>query len=703
MATLEKIRNRAGVLIAIVIGLALVAFILGDMLTAGGSALFSRDRYEVGEVRGKSISYEEFLNEYEELANIYRMNTGQTSLDQQTTDFVREQTWQNMVDDIVLGREYDKLGLGVSARELFEIIQGPNPHAIVRQMFTDPQTGQVNRSQLLAFWRSLSEDPNQERLALARFIEESILREQLNTKYTALIQKGLYVTNQHARQEYIENNKSVDFEYVSKPFQSVPDTAVTVTDRELKDYYKEHQQEYKQEETRDLEYVIFNIEPTEEDVQFALEEIEEIKEEFQEVPDAEVEQFVRFNSDEPYRARNFVDGELPAAINDTMFMISVGDVVGPYREGEAYKLAKLVEINYLPDSIHARHILIQPTREMDYQQAYDIADSLKTIIQTGADFASLALEHSADQGSAADGGDLGWFREGMMVKPFNDTVFTAEVNEVKLIESDFGIHIAQVIEKSRDVKKVHVARVERTIEPSRETINNVYSQANEFGANNRTHESFNQTVQEQGLNKRIASNLRTTDRTISGLENPRPMIQWAFDAEEGDVSDIFELGDNYVVAALSEVRPEGIAPFEQVAAEIQLNVLKQKKGALIAEQIKTANAGTLNELAGNMALDIKNAGDITFSSFSLPGAGVEPKVIGVATSLEQGILSEPIIGTNAVYVLQVTNVDEAEPTEQDIAMQKMRIQRAYETRANREPKNALHEKADIEDRRIKFF
>lgn len=701
MATLEKIRNRAGVLIAIVIGVSLLAFILGDLVSSG-SAILNKDRFEIAKIKGKSISYQDYMAQVEELSNVYKMNTGGT-IDDATMNFVRERTWQNMVEDKILQDEYKELGIGVSGRELFEIIQGDNPHPIVRQMFTNPETGVVNRTQLLNFWKSLSDDPTGERIALARFIENSILRERLAAKYNTLIKKGLYVTDIEAQNGFVEANKKVDFEYVVKRFNTISDSMVNVTEKDLKDYYKEHISEYNQEASRDIEYVVFEVIPSEADHKYAKQEIEKIKEEFKEINADEAKQYVRLNSDVAYQDRNYTDGELPLAINDTMFQAEEGYVYGPYYEDDSYKLAKLLKIEYLPDSVHARHILIQPTQTMSMEQAKVIADSLKTEIDNGADFGLLAMQNSVDQGSAQDGGDLGWFKEGMMVKPFNDACFQGKKNDVVVVESNFGYHIIEILDQSSDVKKVNVAIIQREVTPSKETINAAYQKASEFGANNRTLEAFNKTIEERGLNKRLASYLKPNDRTVSGLDQPREMIQWAFNNEKGQVSEIFEFANKYVIAAISEVREEGVAPLEQVMAEVRLNVLKQKKGELIAQQMKDEEAPSVSSLSTSMNLEVNNASDVSFSSFSIPNAGVEPKVIATALSLEENVMSEPIIGTNGVYVINVTSVTNPDISDTRIASEKARLIRAKEARANVEPLNALKEEAKIVDGRAKFF
>ncbi|NJM14960.1 MAG: hypothetical protein HC896_05885 [Bacteroidales bacterium] len=243
MATLQKIRNRAGLLISIVIGLALIAFILGDALSSN-SSLFTGNQFEVAKIKGKSVHIKEFNQRVEELATIYKMNGNRSNLDDATMQSIRNQVWNEMVEETVLGEELKKLGLGVSADEVFDIIQGDDPHPIVRQLFTDPNTGQLNKAALINFWKSLGEDETGERLVMARFIENSILKERKSTKYLNLVKKGLGVSNIEAEMEYFARSRKVDFHYVSKSFTSVPDSTIKITDADIKDYYNKHKYKY---------------------------------------------------------------------------------------------------------------------------------------------------------------------------------------------------------------------------------------------------------------------------------------------------------------------------------------------------------------------------------------------------------------------------------------------------------------------------
>ncbi len=700
MATLQKIRNRAGILIAVVIGMALLAFVMGDLFSSGQS-MFSRSRTELAEINGRNISIMDFQQRVENLAEIYRLRMGQSALDQSTMENIREQTWNTLVREYVTSSEYKALGLGVSEDETFDMVQGINPHPIVRNLFTDPETGQFNRSFLFQFLRTMDQDPTGQQKAYWLFLEKEIINDRAFTKYTNLIRKGLNVTSLEAGKRAGISNQRVDFSYLVIPYSELADTAVEFSQSDLREYYREHKNEYAQEASRDIEYVIWEVLPSEEDDRNAKQWIENIKDEFK--SSDEPGQFVNMNSDVPYDDMNHTYGDLSGEIKDFMFNEATAeDVYGPYFEENAYKLARLVEINYLPDSVRARHILIQPNQQLSMEEAREIADSLKTAIDNGAGFARLARENSMD-GSAGDGGDLGWFTEGTMVKSFSDTCFHSAVGEVQIVESRFGVHIVEVLEKSRDVKKIKVAVLVRKVEPSSETYQKIYSRAIRFAGENDTYDKFIEAVENNDLVSRSANGLTEFQKNITGLESPRELIRWAFSAEKHEISPIFEFGDNFVVAALTEVREEGYADFEQVREEIEANVIREKKAEKLAARINRhlSPAESLDELAGKLGRRVQEASDISFSSVSFSGGGIEPEVVAAATALEPELISQPVKGNNGVYVISVNQVDA--PETDNIEATRNRLSILRQSRAGYEAFEALKEISGIEDNRARFY
>lgn len=699
MATLEKIRNRAGLLVAIVIGFALFAFILGDIL-GSGTSLFTNTQFEIAEIGGTSIPYQDFQRRIDNLTEIYKMNTGTSALPAEVYESLFEQAWLQLVSEEIMTREYERLGLVVGSDEFFDMVQGNNVHPIIQQIFTDPSTGIYNQEAMFNFLRNMSDDPTGASRNYWLFVEKEIVTERKADKYNNLLQKGLYVNDVQAKNAFMEANKRVDFDFVVSRYAFMSDTLVHVIDKEIRDYYRKNKPNFLQEESRDIEYVIFDILPSREDEQEASEWIQNLIDEFSST--SEVRQFTNLNSDTPYDETNYSFGELSPEINEFMFNARTGDIYGPYFEDGSFKLARLNEINFLPDSVRARHILIQPSQEITADQARAKADSLLNLVRRGANFEMLAIEHSADNGSRFSGGDLNWFREGMMVKPFNDASFSARRGDKFLVETQFGFHVVELTDRSPERKKVQVAILERRVEPGTATYQRIFSQASMFAGQNSTFEKFQETASAEGLPKRVATVL-PADNRIPGLDSPRELIRWAFNSKEKSVSPVFELGERFVVVTLSKVREKGNKPLDEVRDEIEIILRKDKKADKIKADItkELASGLGLEELAEKMNTVVESASGITFSSFSVPNAGIEPKVIAWATTLEEGTISEPIAGESGVFILKIRNIEL--PEETDVTPDKSRLQNNYMSRVGFEAFEALKKLANIKDNRSKFF
>jgi peptidyl-prolyl cis-trans isomerase D len=705
MATLQTIRDRAGVLVAGIIGLALLAFVLGDFFGQGsGPTLGSKKMYEIAEIDGKSISYQSFDQKIQNLTEIYKL-TGQTNMDEAMVENIREQTWQQLIREYVLEQELEKLGLMISPDEMFDLVQGAEPHPFIQQLFTDPQTGQLNRAGLMQFLKTLDNDPAQRAYWL--FLENEILQDREFTKYNNLIRQGLYVTKRETEAEQLATNKKVNFSYLIKRLTSIPDSLVTFTENDLDKYYRENRNNYKQTASRNIEYVAFDIVPSTADIKAAKDWINNIIDEFREAEN--VEQFVNLSSDTPFDNRNLKLEEVPGMIREFVGSASIGDVFGPYFENETYKLSKLAEINYLPDSVHSRHILITPSQTLTYDQAKQEADSLKVLIEAGTDFGLIALINSDDQGSAQLGGDLGWFREGTMVQPFNDACFEGKPGDITVVETQFGFHIIEILEQGNLITKYKTGTIERTIDPSSSTYQMVYSEASKFAGTSSSYEEFNQSIIDQQIEKRLANDIKMDDKVIPGLESPRALIRSIFETDEGEIvldfseQAVFELGDKFIVAYVTQVKEEGFASLSQVLADVELSVRKEKKTEMIAQefQVELSSVESLEELSTKMNLSVSEANDITFNSFSIPGAGIEPAVIATAVNLPQNTLSKPIIGTNGVYVIVVNEIEEPEGI--DLESIRTRLASSFRVRANYEAFEALKKAAHIVDSRSKFY
>jgi peptidyl-prolyl cis-trans isomerase D len=701
MATLEKLRTRAGVLLAVVIGIALFSFILGDFVKPGKS-IFANNEHEIAKIAGKSIPYQLYQGKVEEIYEINKLFSGKSTLDEQTSEGLREQVWQQLVRENVMDDQYSKLGLALHSDELFDMIQGRHIHPMIQQLFGNPQTGELNKSAIIQFLKRMDEDPTGRQKAIWLYVENEIKTERIFTKYTNLVRKGLYSTNLETANSLTDRTKKVDFVYVNKTYSSISDDQVKYSESDIEKYYNAHKKDYEQKASRDIEYVIFPIRPSEEDNKIAEEWINKVKGEFQSAADAK--QYATLNSDSPFDGKNYKNGELPTEYNNWAFVAKPGDMIGPIYTTNSYKLVRLAGINYVSDSVKASHILITPKEKTQEAalKAKATADSLLAVIKRGGSFDKLAKEYSEDPGSKSKGGDLGWIREGMMIKPFNDACFNGKKGEIVVVESQFGYHIINVVEKGKEVKKVQVAIVERKVVASSKTIQSIFSEASQFAGTNTTKELFKKAAESKKLTVRIASNLLENDRNIAGLDNPREVIRWAFKSKKGNVSDVYELGENFVVAALNEIREEGFAPLAQVKDEIAIKVIKEKKGELLSKKIQDALKGAQNieSIAQATESKVDQATGVSFSSFTLPNAGLEPSVIAAAVSSTEGKITGPIVGNSGVFAISVTAINKEEG---DLTSEKNRLSGAFGSRAYYEAFEALKKDANIKDNRSKFY
>ena len=705
MAILEKLRTRTGVLLAIIIGLALFAFVLSDFLDSGGS-LFTRSKHEIAEIAGKSIPYTEYETQVNNLEKFQQIRTGQKGFDENIMERFRMAVWENMVQDLMLEKEYKKNGIDVSEDELKEMFIGEYPHQLVVEYFGDPQTGMLNRSGLVQFIQQIQEIDESDEKTYYTFVENEVYRSKKFEKYIGLLRKGLNATTLEARKRYADNSTTVDFDFIIRPFSVVSDSAVTFTSADIKKYYTAHKNNYKQKESRDIRYLFFEIIPSQEDYKEAENFIINNKEEFAKAEN--ISQYVNLNSSSPFDEKNYRNGELPDTLNDIFFNSEIGTIIGPYFEDNSYKLAKLAAINYLPDSVRARHILLQANQN-NVSRVYQTADSLKDLIIKGADFASFARTYSSDKASAIEGGDLKWFKEEQMVKPFSDSCFFGKKGDIKVVPTQFGIHIIEITDQSKPLKRVQVGILEKKVLPSDATDQVYYSKANEFAGVNNTYEKFNKAVEDQKLTVyvRPVTGLQPLDREITGLESPRLLVKWAYEADEKDVSSqVFKLGNKYVIGVVDKVNEEGFASVENVKAEIEHEVRKEKKAEKISADIneKIASGKTLEDLAVELNLPLKTAVGIRVTNPSLPEVGSEPVIAASALQLEKNIVSKPLTGNNGVFVIVVTQVNNAgEAAQEMLDREKFYLDRNYAARINYTAYEALKNISQIKDNRRDFY
>ena len=705
MATLQNIRNRGGLMVAIVIGLALGAFILGDMLNSG-TQLMGPSQMKIAEIDGESIQYPDFQKKVEELSEIYKMNSQQTQIDETTGDQIREQVWQGYLQENILGKASEDLGITVSADELFDLVQGNNPHPIIQQLFKNPQTGQVDKSTILQFLKSLETSASPQQKSYWLYLENQIKQDRMRTKYNNLVSKGLYVTSQEAKESLEAKNQNANFQYIVLNYNSVPDADIKMTDSELQAYYKAHKDEYKQEKTRKIEYVTFEVLPSAADNAATQKWVTDSKAEFATVQDNE--QYVNVNSDNRFDPSFYKKEELSPALAEWALTAQPGEISGPYFENNAYKVAKIDQFKMMPDSVQASHILISPQTAGSPQKAQTMVDSIKSLIERGTSFSELAVKLSEDKGSALKGGDLGWFKRKQMVPEFEEAAFTGAINQLSIARTQYGIHLIKTTKKGQESNQVRIAILSKNVGPSKETYQKVYGETSRFASENLNSESFNKSVLEQKLDKKMAT-LKEADREVAGLESSRQLVRAAFQAEKGNIlvnnegSPIFEYGNKFVVGVMTEATEEGNSTFEQAKSRVELAVSKEKKAKVLADKLSAAASGqtTLEAIASKLSIDVKEASGLNFETYSIPAAGFEPKVVGTVSSLPENKISAPIEGINGVYMAKVTAITKSSDTNVD--GEKTRLAQTLGYRAGSQVFESLKKLVEVEDKRSKFY
>ena len=700
MATLGKIRNRSGLLLA-VIGIAMLSFILGDFLkstnTGGGQGLY------VGNVLGEDVLRQNFEIKVEEGIENWKNQNQQSVLNQTTIGQIRAQIWGQYVRELIMENEFEKLGINVSDDEFFELLQGVNVHPEIVKIpaFQDPATGQFDRTKVLGYLKQIDQDQTGE--ARTRWIgfQKYLIGLIKTSKYNSLVNKAMYVTNEEARIDFNANNQNVTFNYVSIPFTAVADADVEPTESEINTYYSNHKEDYTQDASKDVDFVVYSVVPSAEDDATTKAEITDLVEDFKLFEDYEL--MARRNSDNTSARFVFTTEDGLQDQNwKELFSSEKGTVYGPYQTSQGvYRLAKLAEVQNRPDSVEARHILIAPTQTMSLDSINKRMDVLKLAIEKGADFGDLAQKNSEDKGSAIKGGDLGWFSEGAMVDEFNEACFTSSRGDISVITSQFGVHLIEVTKTSRKVKKVKIAYIDRVVEPSTETFNTYYSQAAQFtGKILNEGIAFDSLVAENNLVKRNDSKVAADKQAISGLPNSREMVKWMNTNEAGSVSEVFQFENSYVVAYLTKEYAEGVTELEDIKEQITALVIKEKKATKIAEGISLSD--DLATIATNNSTTVVSAQKATLANLSVQGIGYEPELVGSIFGTLVNTTSAPITGKNAVYVVEVTAVDEVKPTG-DFTQQKANIVRQASSAASGQSYNALKEDADVIDNRSDFY
>jgi len=486
---------------------------------------------------------------------------------------------------------------------------------------------------------------------------------------------------------------------VAIPFSSIADSVVLPTEIELANYYNNNKSDYEQEASNDVDFVVFTVIPSNEDDATTKSSITDLKADFSIFEDYNL--MARRNSDNTTARFTFNTKDGLADKNwEVLFNAEEGTVIGPYESSQGvYRIAKLAVVQNRPDSVEARHILITPTQTMNLDSVNIRIEEIKAQVQAGADFGDLAQKNSDDKGSAIKGGDLDWFSEGAMVDEFNEACFTSSKGDLSVVTSQFGVHLIEVTKKSKDVRKVKIAFIDRNVEPSTETYNTYYSQAAQFAGKILNEGiAFDSLVTEQNLVKRSDSKVNADKQSIVGLPNSREMVRWMNTTDEGTVSEVFQFENSYVVAYLTKEYMKGYVLLEDIKEQISALVVKEKKAEYIAANIKGIDLATIASKNGQTVVNAQRA---NLANLTLQGIGYDPELVGSIFGTAVGSVSSPISGASAVYIVEVTAKDNAKNTG-DFTKQKLEVKKGSTAYANGAAYKVLNTEADVKDNRSDF-
>ena len=711
MATLEKIRNRAGLLV-LVVGVALFAFIIGDFLNSG-STYFRQSQERIAEINGEVIHYQDYQQRIDEMTEMYKMQMGTTSVPEESMVQLRQMVFNNMVEEIVLGEATAEIGMTVSPDELFDMVQGENISPLIQQMpmFTNPQTGQFDKAALLNYLKAIDDEniaslpaDQQAQFIQARnfwlFWEKNIKNQRLEQKYTSLLSKAISANKLDAQESFNETAESSDIVYAMQSYSTIPDSTIEVSKSEIEKLYNQRKESFKQKEAKVLTYVTLDIRPSQEDYDNVEKDIDAIKTEFSTTEN--VADLVNENSDVPYVDAFLTDKSFDAEMKQFATTAAIGDVYGPVFESDRYRMFKLVAKTQASDSVKVSHIMLAGRTEAETET---LTDSLMTALKGGADFAELAKKYSADQ-AAENGGELGWFTELTALRgvneDFKDAVFSAALNEIKVVKSMYGTHLVKVTEKTKNVTKYKVADIEMAVSPSSKTYSKLYNDLNQFIANNQDIDKLDAAAKEAGYNVSTNQTVTADNQMLGMIKNSRPVIRWAFQNDKGAISEIFECDDKFVIAAVEGSISEGYRPLSMVSDALKREIIAQKKGDQIASELSAKNLTTVEAYAEAMGAHVDTVKFVNFGTRRISGIGVEPKLNAAVAMAQVDQVSAPVKGNNGVYVFKVYARNQ-ENKEFNEAEQVRTLDASNTYRFAYQAIQSLINDADIEDNRIRFY
>ncbi len=708
MALIGKIRNNFW-FVLLVLGLALAAFVIMDMMNAGNQGGLGPKQI-IGEVAGTEIDYRDFQRAEQAL-----YSGGTDSYAGKTS------AWNYLTEKAIVEDQASNLGIGVSGDELSELLFGNQLSPVIQNVYRNPQTGQVDMQSLLGIKQALQngDELNPDFVLRWEELQKQVVKVAKQEKINALVSKSVFTPKFIAENVGMKTSEKVSFEFVKIPFNSVDDSEVTLSDADYAAYIKDNSFKYtNKEETRVLEYAVLNVLPTAADSVNIKSELAERADVFRSKESSTEDSLYVINNEGFYSPFYVRQEDLTGAIKSAVVDMNVGDVYGPYLDNGGYFIAKLTDKGIIPDSVQASHILRPATQgdALGMAAARAYVDSLRVLVETGkGNFADLAKDNSSD-GSAAQGGDLGTFAQGRMVPEFNKAAFVgSKEGGLYTVQTQYGVHLINVKKKVYNDRnsKYKMALIRSAIVPSEATQNSVYEVADQIVSANRSLDALRTAVEgKANMSIERTSPLKANDYlmgTLGGGETSREIVKWAYDEDTqvGEVSpSIYTYTDpvnyynnKYVLAGLTSVTAPGLSTVADLKSDIETSVMDLKKGESIASKVSGSD---LAAIASTFNSSVESANDVAFTAGGVTGLGNEPKVLAAALGQAEGSVSKAIIGNNGVFVVR-TNSKTAGTAPANVLAQTKTINSTNRGRVNFSLLNALKEKFKATDNRSKYF
>ena len=712
MATLEKIRNKAGLLVTVV-GVALFAFIIGDLLSSGNSFM-NRNQNNVVVVNGNAVDYPAFMNRENELTEIYKFQSGSSNLNENFINQIRQSVFDEIIMENMMNPRLESLGISVTSDEMQEMVEGEyiSPVLYQNQMFQNPETRMFDRNMVIMFLNNIKNiDSYPENVkpqllqgkAMWMWIEKNIKHNRLSEKYINLLTKAIAVNSLEAKDAFNNSSASSDIAYVMESFSNIADSTIIVPDSEIEKLYNQQKEKFRQQETCIINYIAVDIVPSSDDFEAVSKEMNAVRAELETTDNFAA--LINEKSESKYINAFFSANSFGTDLDAVDFVTSseIGDIEGPKFKDNQYRIMKLIDKTEGPDSVNVLLLSIAPRTTEAETKVY--ADSLLNAIKGGSDFSELVSQHSVDQW-AEIGGELGWITESGALQGLNEefrkNAFSLSVGQSAVIKSNYGFHIMKIVERTKNVPKYKFADIVYTVTPSSATRSILYNTLNQFIAKNNSVEKFTAMAKDEGYDLIPNARVFSTDTEIGFITGARQVVRWAFNGKKGDVSEINECDNRFVVAVHKGRLPKGYQSLASATPQLRSELAAKKKGEEIAANLKAKNLKSIQDYAEAMNTTLDSVKFITMSTPRITNIGVEPKLNALISLAPLNSVSEPIPGSNGVYVFEVTNrVNNGQEYDEKTQIKMMESNNSY--RIGGLLFRYMQQDADIEDNRIRFY